>query len=579
MYFTAKIDCGSRKPPTVSAEEPKAFGNLELAVEYYQQAIRLNPRSVNAYNNIGNVFLKQEHLANARQAYLRAIELSPRYLPAHRNLAISLRLLGEEELAKKIIRTALDIDPNDAESLILLVDLCQQTCQWNGLDELCKRVTSHVEATDCEHSAPLISPFTFMAMPTVTTAEQQLRCASQWGRAFRTTLPVFHKSRNATASSERPSKLRIGYLSADFRSHVVGYIVPEWFESHDRSRFEVFGYSIGVDDKSPIRKRIVDACNEFRDCHELTFQETARSIAADEIDILVDLQGYTQLSRPQILAYRPASIQVNYLGYPGTMGVDFIDSILVDEYVVPSSQQPAFTERLVHLPGCYLVTDSQRTKDLPTIARKSVGLPEDAFVFCAFSTTYKLTAKLFDIWLNLLSKIPNSILWLRYDREPICVELRRRATERGIDSERLAFAPSVSLPEHLDRQKLADLFLDTFPYNQHSTASDALRVGLPLLTLSGQTFSSRVAGSLLLALNLPELITDSFEAYENTALHFARHPIELQRIRNRLSAELATTELFSGQVFARNIENAFDWMWERHSAGGLSLIASSKDFV
>jgi predicted O-linked N-acetylglucosamine transferase (SPINDLY family) len=344
-------------------------------------------------------------------------------------------------------------------------------------------------------------------------------------------------------------------------------LIAELFEKHDRERFQVFGYSYGPDDRSPTRSRLVKAFDRFLDVRDVSLAGAAERIAADDVDILVDLKGYTGYARPQILALRPAPIQVNYLGYPGTMGASFLDYILVDDFIVPADQQPFYTEKLVHLPGCYQVNDSRREISPRRPSREECQLPADGFVFCSFNNSYKITPQMFDVWMRLLKAAAGSVLWLLEGNRFVAANLCREAEARGVAAERLVIAPRLQLPEHLARHALANLFLDTFPVNAHTTASDALWAGLPVLTLAGQTFASRVAGSLLRTIGLPELITTCLEDYEETALRLASDRDQLAGLRARLEVNRTTSGLFDGGQFARNIEKAYATMWKIHSSG------------
>jgi protein O-GlcNAc transferase len=303
------------------------------------------------------------------------------------------------------------------------------------------------------------------------------------------------------------------------------------------------------------------------DVRSLSHLQAAQRIAGDEVQILVDLTGYTRNARTRILALRPAPIQVNYLGYPGTMGASFIDYILVDDYIVPSDRQPSFTERLVHLPGCYQVNDSQREIASCTQSRAQCGLPEAGFVYCSFNNNFKITPEMFGVWMKLLKEVPGSVLWLLEGNRFAPANLCREAKRRGVAAERLVFAPHRPLAEHLARHRLADLFLDTFPYNAHTTASDALWVGCPVLTMAGETFASRVAASLLSALDLPELITRSLADYQDAALRLARNSGLLVALRERLESSRKESQLFNADWFARNLEKAYSTMWEIYASG------------
>lgn len=356
-------------------------------------------------------------------------------------------------------------------------------------------------------------------------------------------------------------KIRIAYLSADYYQHATAYLMAELFKRHDRSRFELFAISFGSENTSPMGQRLVKAFDRFIDVNQMSDLEVARQLRSMEIDIAVDLKGYTKNNRKQILAYRPAPIQVNYLGYPSTMGADFIDYILVDPFIVPPDQQPHFTEKLVHLPECYQVNDSKRIIANRTPLRQECGLPEQGFVFCCFNNSYKITPTFFDIWMRLLKAVPGSVLWLLSKNKLMEENLRREAQARGVNPERLVFSPQQKLPEHLARHRLADLFLDTLPCNAHTTASDALWAGLPVLTCAGKSFAARVAGSLLHAINLPELVTYNLEDYEGLALKLATQPDLLCQIKDKLKQNRLTTPLFDCDRFRQDIEAAYIEMW------------------
>ena len=327
------------------------------------------------------------------------------------------------------------------------------------------------------------------------------------------------------------SRIALGYLSADFRTHPVAQLIVETFERHDRARFAVHGYSYGRDDGTPFRRRLAGAFDRFIDLQEASLAEAVRQITADEVDILIDLTGYTRHARTAILAFRPAPIQVNYLGYPGTMGTATVDYILVNPFVVPPEQQPFFTEKLVHLPDCYQPNDGKREIASRAVSRVECGLPEKGFVFCSFNASYKIGPDVFETWMILLKAVPGSVLWLLEDNRFAPGNLRREAEARGVAASRLVFAPRLPLAEHLARHQAADLFLDTFPVNAHTTASEALWAGLPLLTIAGETFVSRVAGSLLRTVGLAELVTSCLDDYRAMALRLANDPGLLADLR------------------------------------------------
>jgi protein O-GlcNAc transferase len=326
-----------------------------------------------------------------------------------------------------------------------------------------------------------------------------------------------------------------------------------------------------------MRTRLECAFDTFVDVRPMSHREAAQRIRKDTIDILIDLKGYTHRARPQIMAHRPAPVQASYLGYPATMGAYFIDYIIVDSFVVPENQQQFFSEKLVHLSGCYQANDTRREIATSAPSREDCGLPRQGFVFCSFNNSYKITPAFFEIWMRLLKTVPDSVMWLLKTNELVENNLRRQAEQFGVDAGRLVFAPLVAVAEHLARQRNADLFLDTLPCNAHTTASDALWSGLPVLTCAGNTFAGRVAGSLLAAIGLPELITNSLEGYEQMARDLACHPDRLIELRQRLKRNRDTGTLFDSPGFAKKLEAAYARMWDTWCDGGLPAPFSIKD--
>jgi len=356
-------------------------------------------------------------------------------------------------------------------------------------------------------------------------------------------------------------------LSADYRQHVVATVVAELFELHDRERFEVLGVSFGHDDRSELRARIVKAFDRFHDVRSDDDREVAELLHGAEVDIAIDLMGHTEHSRPGILAHRPAPVQASYLGFPGTMGADFIDYILADRLVLPFDQQAFFTEKIVHLPDSYQPTDSRREVSANVPRRSEIGLPEDRFVFCCFNNSFKFSPEFFDVWMRLLKSVDGSVLWLAVSDNPTRENLRREVERRGVEAARLVLTDRVGPADYLARQILADLFLDTLPYNAHGTGSNALGAGLPVLTCRGATFAGRVGSSLLCAAGLPELVTNSLEEYEALARKLATDGELLRSIRRKLEANRATSPLFDTARLCRHVEAAYQIMAERYRRG------------
>jgi predicted O-linked N-acetylglucosamine transferase (SPINDLY family) len=361
--------------------------------------------------------------------------------------------------------------------------------------------------------------------------------------------------------------IRIGYFSADFRTHPIAQLIAGLFEHHDKSRFEISAFSYGPDDTSVLRDRIRSAVENFIDVRAMTDEEIAQFVRHREIDVLVDLTGLWQYNRFSVLSRRVAPVQVNFLGYAGTTGADWMDYIIADRTIIPKDHLRFYSEQVVWLPDTYQPNDNKRriSERLPT--RAECNLPEAAFVFCCFNRTNKITPEIFSVWMQLLAAIESSVLWL-IETNPIATQnLRNEAKARGISPERLVFAPKMPLGDHLSRHRQADLFLDTLPYNAHTTASDALWAGVPVLTRLGEAFAGRVAASLLKAVGLPELITTSLAGYEALALKLAREPSFLAAIKAKLAHNRESHPLFDAGRFTRHIEAAYTTMWQRYQRG------------
>ncbi len=541
----------------------RAVGENEQAYRHAVQAIELRPDFVEAYVTLGRIFLAAQDFTAAVATLRTAVTRGTRHPGAYFYLASALESIGRVDEAADNYRQAFELRPNYVAALDGFIHQKQHLCDWADIDRLSSELICFVDSQSIDQilddHSDLVSPFSFLTLPAETTPLQQLRCARRWSNARRNT-ESFHPSYETLRGklgSFVDRKIRVGYLSADYHAHATAWLIAEWLESHDRKRFEVFGYSYGPDDDSPIRRRLMNAFDTNLDLRTASHRSAACQIRNDRIDILVDLKGYTQFARPEIMAYRPAPIQINYLGYPGTMGADFIDFILADEFVVPRDQENAFSEKVLRVPGCYQAND--RTVSIGEATTRAVnGLPDAAFVFCCFNSPYKITPTVFDVWMRLLEAVPDAVLWLLAGHPVAEANLRREADRRGIEPNRLVFAQRASHDRHLSRLRLADLFLDTFPVTAHTTASDALRVGLPLITLSGQAMVSRVAGSLLHSVGSSSLIAANLNEYESIAMGLARDRIRLAELKKQLAADAAVSPTFSGQAFADKVSFVYE---------------------
>jgi predicted O-linked N-acetylglucosamine transferase (SPINDLY family) len=465
---------------------------------------------------------------------------------------LELRRYGEATREYELVMRA---NPEIASARGGLLRCKIQICDWNGLDAHWKRALADIRS----EKAP-VPPMVVAAL--CSSAEDQLRCARLIGQRY-------FAGREPLSRGERygHAKIRIAYVSSDFHAHATATLAAGLFEEHDRNRFETCAISFGRDDKSPMRRRLEGAFDHFIDIRDASDEDIAKRMRAMEIDIAVDLKALTTDSRPGIFARRPAPIQVSYLGYPGTMGVPYIDYLIADRVVIPEEETRHYSEAIVYLPDCYQPNDSRRQMAPQAPARSELGLPETGFVFCCFNNPYKITPVMFGIWMRLLKDIDGSILWLLEDSPAATDNLRRESAGRGVSPERLVFAPPMPPDVHLARHKAADLFLDTLPYNAHTTASDSLWAGVPLLTCLGTTFPGRVAASLLEAIAMPELITRSHEDYYAMALKLAREPDTLASLKSKLARNRETGSLFNTKRYARHLEAAYAKMVERQRRG------------
>ena len=545
-------------------------GNFLQAEACFQEALEYQPNNAIYWYNLGNAQRELGKTQNATGSFKQSIKFNPNDADAHNNLGNMLREIGQLDKAILSYQTALKLKPSLHHALAHLAHQKQHICDWQDLTVQINTLRGWVKT---EPSAQ-ISPFAFISMPGTTPQEQQ-QCATNWAnQQFQDMISKrmdIGLQSSAMQSLKPKQKLKIGYLSADFRLHPLAFLITELIEKHDRSKFEIVAYSYGVDDKTLARKHLEKAFDVFNDIRPLSDTAAAKKIRDDGIDILVDLTGFTQSSRTGIVALKPAPISINWLGFAGTMGelngAPLFDYLLADNIIAPKLANfnlAYFSEKLLYLP-CYQPNNSQRPVGKSTTKLEN-NLPENGFIFCCFNQSFKITAAVFCVWLRLLEKTPHSILWLLDCNQWAKANLLAAAEHAGIKKDRLIFAPRVAIDIHLERHKHADLFLDTLPYNAHTTASDALFIGLPVLTCMGDTFASRVAASLLQRINMAELVTDSLPAYEEKALQLAHNPQQLAQLKQTLSDNIEQSKLFKPAQFARDLEQIYEDIWANYLA-------------
>lgn len=495
----------------------------------------------------------------AVKAYLEALVATPTVGPLHYRLGLTFNDLGMKSEAAECFRTGLLLGLGSLEACVrdLLAFYEREICDWRGGDTQVQALRESIARLP-DDAAEQNTPFAHITL--LDDPALQLKAARACARYY-AAMP-----RVEPRAPVKRDRLRIGYVSADFHRHATSFLMAEVLERHDRSRFEIFAYSHGRDDGSAMRRRIEAAAEHFVDLQADSVFDMARRIREDEIDILVDLKGYTQNARPPLFAMRAAPLQVSYLGFPGTTGADYIDYVIGDPVVTPLDHAGFYSERIAQLPGCYQCNDGTRPIPVPP-SRASQGLPEEGLVLCAFNQPYKISPEVFDVWCRILHRVPGSVLWLLTWNKDAPAALQREAQARGVDPQRIVFAPTVHQQEHLERFGCADLFLDTWPCNAHTTASDALWAGVPIVTYTGRTFASRVAGSLLNAVGLPELVCDSVARYESLVVELAQDTERLAGLRARVQAARLESALFDGAGLARGIEHLYERMWERALAG------------
>lgn len=583
----ARVDPGNPDVLFNYANVLRALDKTDDALAWFAKTIALSPNFAGAHLNRGAILLARQEFQSAIAEFDRAIAIALSSA-AFANRGSAFKQLGQLEEAHESYRRAIELAPSDPQNHFVLFEILTQMDRHDEAIEalertvalnkafpfaLSKLVASRRRRADWRsfereqssleeavESGVVIDPFTFFHVS--SSPAHQLTCA-------RTYVADLTLERGAAIpkTPSPASRLRLAYMSADFRNHATANLMVGLLEKHDRTRFDITAISYGPDDGSKTRSRLKAAFEHFEDVNHLTNEDAAKLIRRLNIEVLVDLGGFTTHARPEILARRAAPTQVSYLGFPSTTGATYIDYVVADRVVIPEDKQKHYAEKVVYLPHSYQPNDRDREIAAETPSRAELGLPPDGFVFCCFNNSFKITPPIFDVWMRLLTQIDGAVLWLLGTNDIAEQNLRREASQRGVSPDRLVFAPNIELAKHLARHRLADLFLDTPYCNAHTTASDALWAGLPVLTCEGNTFASRVASSLLRAIEMPELIASSLEEYEAMALKLARDPALLAETKDKLAKNRLTTPLFDTERFTRHLEAAYRTMYERAQRG------------
>jgi predicted O-linked N-acetylglucosamine transferase (SPINDLY family) len=587
-----------QKAITLAPNDPKAWFNFgktvsdlesdNEAINYYKNAIELKNDFYDAWYNLGITFSKLKKYQEAIKCYEKTIDIAPNFYKAWVNRGIAFYNLKHYEQAIHSYEQAITLDANNYEAWlnqgIALHDLerfedaiiaYKQANSLNPQIRSTHGAISHLRMKICswvnfnEHLDELIKnvrddentsiPFSLLAL----TDDPSL--LQRHAEAYSKNKYPAQNILGPIPKNSKRQKIRIGYFSADFRNHAVSILAAELFELHDKSKFEIIAFSFGEDDLSPMRSRLINSFDKFIDIRSLTDKDAATLSRELNIDIAVDLGGFTANNRTDIFAYRAAPIQISYLGYLGTMSTSYIDYLVADKVIIPTGDQGHYSEKIIYLPS-YQVNDSKRKISSKIFTRKELGLPESGFIFCCFNDNYKILPNTFQIWMRILKATPKSVLFLYAANDLVITNLKKEAELSGISNTRLIFGGRLGTEDYLARYRVCDLFLDTFPYNAGTTASDALWAGLPVLTLKGNSFASRIASSLLTAINLPELITESECDYEMKAIELANSPSKVEAIKNALLEQRGSCPLFNTKLFTKHLEKAYQKMIVRHEA-------------
>jgi protein O-GlcNAc transferase len=539
------------------------LGQTQKAITCYKKAMEINAAFPDAHNNLGVALQNISRLKTAIKSYKQAISLRPNFAEAYFNLASTYHDLGDTENAVKYASNALSIFPNYQDALHLSIQQNEVLCNWKEVEKLMP--TLNKMTSDAIKNNYKSGEIPFFSISNFDDPNRNYQVARLWSKFLTGHLPTVNFDSVKRNNKSKNGVLNIGYVSSDFRDNVIAHQFVDVFRYHNKTKFKVFAYSCGPNDRSYYRKAVEKYTN-FRDVANISYIKAAELVYKDEIDILIDLNGYTRGAKLEISALRPAPIRAHYLGFPGTVAADFFDYIITDKIITPPSASPYYSEKFVYMPNCYQAQSYSRYEK-----NKNEVIPErvasSSFIFCSFNNNYKITKPIFLSWMNILKKTPNSILWLVKERTTSQNNLLNEANKAGVSPDRITFTKRVSLESHLNRIPLASLALDTYPYNGGATTSNTLWSGVPVVTLQGKTYITRMSSSLLTAAGIPELITSNIKDYEKLAVSLAKNPEKIKRLKQTLLSNRDTKPLFNTKLFVKNLEKAYIAMWQNYKKG------------
>ncbi|WP_319525224.1 tetratricopeptide repeat protein [uncultured Desulfosarcina sp.] len=540
----------------------RSQGKLDDAVACFEKAIRLMPHDVEAYHNLGNIYYDRSEYKLAISCYQKALTYDPHSLRTMINLGICLQEKGDSEMAVDIFKQVLDYDPENEKACCHLAHEMYQRCQWDILDSINRKIDRFTDEKLKDGERPEEMPF--LNLIRRSDPSINFKVAQKWSDLFVRANSDKRNNPRGVRVETNSKKLTIGYLSNNFRNHPTAQLTWKIFSFHDRQQFNVNVYSYGEDDSSEHRKRIKNDCDKFTDIRALDHRGAANCIYHDQVDILIDLVGYMRNHRLDIASQRPAPIQVRWLGLAGTTGADFFDYLITDRIVTPPEESIYYSEKFIYMPDTYQVNSGLFDESIMRFQRQDDNLPEEGFVYCSFCSSYKIEANVFGLWMKILKAVPKSILWLLKSNNIVASNLRKEAESRGVDPLRIIFAEKMPKENHLERLKMADLALDTLTVNGAATTSDALWVGIPVITMKGTHFASRMSASILNAIGMEDLVCEFQDTYKKKAIELGNNPIEIKTLKDRLRINRIEKPLFDTHLFVTHLEKAYLKIWERY---------------